>query len=404
MNKIYKTIKTTIVIALLLFNIIPVYAEEIPTPKQFAINMDVQGIGTVTVVSGRGTETLSGRTSNTYSQFDEIRYTAYAGPGYHFVSFDIDGKLTTSPDRQISALTSDKNIVVIFEQDATTPAPSEKEYDIEILTTPSGANVEVDGTWVGETPVNIKIKESVTARVRISLSGYKEKNIMLNYNTLKVNIELEPVIEPTPKQTPIPTPAITPTSTPTPTPAPTITPTPTPAPTPEPIKTTEELQRMTSGWSGGQVNVSSEPSNASFSLNGRYLGETPKQVKADIGNNDIVIYKEGYKNFTGKVIVKPDSVSYISQPLESLSKSTTESEPVQTPVVTPSESKEDSSVVIPSTENKEKGISTPILIFGFVIVALTFFSLAWFKESLMRYATIISKNIKNTKTELAQNK
>lgn len=81
---------------------------------EFNIIVDIRGNGTVTVVSGRGTETLSGTTSRTYDQFDNINYTANPGENSIFISFDIDGNVTTLPNRQISSLTSNKNIIVTF--------------------------------------------------------------------------------------------------------------------------------------------------------------------------------------------------------------------------------------------------------------------------------------------------
>lgn len=81
---------------------------------EFNIIVDIRGNGTVTVVSGRGTETLSGTTSRTYDQFDNINYTANPGENSIFISFDIDGNVTTLPNRSISSLTSNKNIIVTF--------------------------------------------------------------------------------------------------------------------------------------------------------------------------------------------------------------------------------------------------------------------------------------------------
>ena len=87
------------------------------TATQYTVTMTIVGSGTVTVSSGtRGTEYLTSSNSRTYSQFDEIRYNAVGASGYQFTSFNIDGNVTTLPDRVISVINSNRNITVTFTQ------------------------------------------------------------------------------------------------------------------------------------------------------------------------------------------------------------------------------------------------------------------------------------------------
>lgn len=293
-----------------------------------------------------------------------------------------------------------QNIVLIpMAMPTPTPVPdSRTNFNVIIDTVPTDAFVSIVGGYEGYTPMTIEIPESESKKLTITKDGYKPLETIIRYNDVSTNFTLELLVNPTP------TPSVTPTSTPTPIPTPNVTVPPTPIPTPTPRLAYEENQkfmedRSMSGSDYGNLNISANQPNSSIFLNGKYIASTKENgtsIKANTGSNNITVTKEGYENWTRIATVKYASTNYILADLIPITETL--------PVVTSETKKEDSPVVAPVSENKDKGSSTPMYIFGLVIVAITFFSLAWFKESIMRYAGIISKNVKATKTELSESK
>ncbi|MBI5224259.1 PEGA domain-containing protein [Candidatus Micrarchaeota archaeon] len=113
---------------------------------------------------------------------------------------------------------------------------------IDFKSTPSGANIYVDGAYKGLTPKTVRPVSTGSHSVKLTLIGYLPYDSTVSvrkgitsvvYVTLVPNVTISPSAEPTPTPsiTPTPTPNATISPTPTITPTPTVNATPTPTPT-----------------------------------------------------------------------------------------------------------------------------------------------------------------------------
>jgi anti-anti-sigma factor len=195
-----------------------------------------------------------------------------------------------------------------------TPSSSTSGTSISITTEPPGAEVLVNFSKKGVTPLDVDLQNN-NNRIILRLAGYKRYETTLNKNTkqdvLHVDLESEggstssspvrkPEVEPEPDPEPEPEPELI--SKPEPVRAPDPEPIrkpdppkPPPPPEPEPIK--ESPKAFTPG-SGppGLIFLSSSPARADIYVDGKSIGKkTPVKVELDSGPHRIEMRKDGLK-------------------------------------------------------------------------------------------------------------
>ncbi len=83
-----------------------------------------------------------------------------------------------------------QKFVVVTEQILNKPVQEIKNAYVEFISTPLGADIEIDGIYMGSTPATIPVTEGIHV-VKISLGGYEiwEKKVLF-FEGLKVNVTL----------------------------------------------------------------------------------------------------------------------------------------------------------------------------------------------------------------------
>jgi len=137
------------------------------------------------------------------------------------------------------------------------PPPTPSTGSIYVTSTPSGANLYLDGDYLGTTPKTINETSVGNHALNLTKSGYHPYTTSVNVvagQTTNVNATL------------------------------TLIPTPTP--------------------STGSIYVTSTPSGANLYLDGDYLGTTPKTIdNTSVGNHTLNVIKSGYPPYTALVNV-----------------------------------------------------------------------------------------------------
>lgn len=111
------------------------------------------------------------------------------------VKEEFQGKRLSSLDiRTISDDLLDK-IVSEFEKDINnykfTDSESSKEVLVNFSSTPSGASIEVDGLYIGNTPLETPVEPGVH-EIKISMGGYKpwQMSVKISQDMNKINVNL----------------------------------------------------------------------------------------------------------------------------------------------------------------------------------------------------------------------
>jgi hypothetical protein len=77
----------------------------------------------------------------------------------------------------------------------------------------------------------------------------------------------------------------------------------------------------------GELRITSAPTGAAVSLNGKIVGKTPYKAQVKPGGYKLLISHEGYQNFSQTVIVRKDQTTPIEAPLTKLAKLTVQVKP-----------------------------------------------------------------------------
>ena len=191
---------------------------------------------------------------------------------------------------------------------------------LTILSSPSGADVSIDGTVAGVTPITGRQLATGSHTIVITMTGYQPYTTVKNLATgeqaaIDATLTLIPVTPtPTPTLTPTPTPTITATPTPTPTQTPTPTPTitATPTPTATPIITAVPTATTVPGSGKGWIRVDCNVDGAVVTFDSSYPGGTIAQGSsttevATTGTpfKTVTVTKSGYQTFSGPVTSWP---------------------------------------------------------------------------------------------------
>jgi PEGA domain len=180
---------------------------------------------------------------------------------------------------------------------------------INIVSTPTGADVELDGSFVGNTPSNIGVSPG-DHTITVTKAGYElwKRTIKISSGKVNISAELEAKVNPVsasgaatvalaPKESKQKTEAtaqehlVTPIA-----PVPTAS-----APTPENV---------------GTVTLASSPSGAEIYLNSSFVGKTPLTLKLVVGQYFFHIFADGCKNWSQEVTIAPGAEIRLTATLE----------------------------------------------------------------------------------------
>ena len=223
-------------------------------------------------------------------------------PGAHMIELDHSGYYDWTKTVRVAAGSTS------YVSPALTPNPSPTTGFISVSSSPSGANIYLDGAYQGITPHTIVSVAPAHHTVSLDLSGYQHYETGVDVTaggTSYVSASLVPTHAPTP----IPTP------------------TPTPAP--------------------GTISVSSSPSGANVYLDDAYKGITPLTI-TDVsqGTHTIEVKLEGYQDWSTSVQITAGGTASVPASL------------TRTPTPTPT----------PKTPTTVLGVIVALIISGIIAV------------------------------------
>jgi len=156
------------------------------------------------------------------------------------------------------------------------PTPSPSAGSLDVRSTPTGANIYIDGTYKGATPLVVSGLSEGSHQVRLSKSGYNdhtETAFITAGKTDTISITLLP---------------------------------PTPLPTTPPTS-------PRGGTSSGSLDISSTPTGASVYIDGTYKGGTPLVVSGlSEGSHRVRLSKSGYNDHTQTVFITAGKTTIVS--------------------------------------------------------------------------------------------
>ena len=159
---------------------------------------------------------------------------------------------------------------------------------LDISSTPAGAEIELDGSFSGDTPSAITVA-SGEHTIRISKAGYKswERKMKTTSGNIKIAADLEQQSQsPTPQPVAVETP-----NTPKTSPA---------VATAQPAATSAAQQTAVVFWSS--------PAGAEIEVDGKYLGSTPSTISVSVGQHVIRIRKQDFQTWEKTVDVPPGNL------------------------------------------------------------------------------------------------
>ena len=134
---------------------------------------------------------------------------------------------------------------------------------LKLTSSPSGANVYVDGAFAGTTPISDYSVTGGSHHLLFALDGYENYTTdvtVVMYETTTVNAYLTPI-------------------------------------------------------SSGSISITSTPSNASVKVDGIYRGTTPLSVNTNVGTHRVVLEKDGYNSWSTSAKVNSNGVTIIDAEL-----------------------------------------------------------------------------------------
>ena len=167
--------------------------------------------------------------------------------------------------------------------------------ELEIASTPAGAEIQLDGSFVGSTPSTIDVTAG-NHTIAINKHGYKvwERKIKVNGGKISVDAELETAGESdTSKQT-------------TETAAPATPPTP---PPPTRDTSTSPPETLVA------IYLASDPVGADINIDDAEIGLTPMTVKLKPGKHAVRMFMTGYQNWVQWVFIQAGADVHINATL-----------------------------------------------------------------------------------------
>jgi hypothetical protein len=159
-----------------------------------------------------------------------------------------------------------------------------KDAQLEITSTPSGADVELDGSFVGNTPSNIGVSTG-DHMISVKKSGYKFWERKIKVSSGKVNISADLEVETNQASTSVPATATLGSH--------------------SVAVPTAAHETVSAGASEnlGTVSFTSDPAGAEVYVDNASVGKTPITLNLKIGPHYTRMFMNGYKNWSQPVTV-----------------------------------------------------------------------------------------------------
>ena len=186
-----------------------------------------------------------------------------------------------------------------------TVAPTAGTTELSVSSSPTGADIEVDGKFVGSTPSSIRLAAGDHS-ITVKKNGFAtwNRNMTTSAGTVTISAELESLQ--TAKIASIPSSA--------PSNVPTL-----PAGSAGSVTATNSPD--TSRSPSEQVDtvavfITSDPNGADIFVDSKGVGSAPKQLQLKTGPHSIVVVKSGYKDCATKLVVERGAAPRINAKLE----------------------------------------------------------------------------------------
>jgi PEGA domain len=195
---------------------------------------------------------------------------------------------------------------------AQSPSQPNSDALLEIASTPSGADVELDGSFVGNTPSAIGVSPGDHA-ISVKKNGYQTWDRKIKISTGKVNISAELQAEAKQSSAAVAATAI---------PASDDSQQKIPAVAEEHAAGSVPANRETSGPSGsapanlGTVYFASDPSGADVYVDDVFVGKSPITLNLKIGRHYVRTFVKDHKNWSQLITITPDADIKLTAKLE----------------------------------------------------------------------------------------
>jgi PEGA domain-containing protein len=179
------------------------------------------------------------------------------------------------------------------------PTPSATATEIAVTSDPAGADIELDGTFVGNTPSSIGVSAG-DHTIAINKHGFKlwQRKIKVSGGQISVAAELEATGEPdTVKQA-------------TDTAAPLASSTSPPAPPPSHDTTAPPSQTLVT------INITSEPDGAEINIDNADVGKAPMNLELAPGRHAFRMFMDGYENWVQWITIQAGPDVHVTATLE----------------------------------------------------------------------------------------
>jgi hypothetical protein len=170
------------------------------------------------------------------------------------------------------------------------------DAQLEVTSTPNGADVELDGNFVGNTPSTIGVSPGDhTVGVRKNGYGLWERKIKVSSGKVNISAELEPGVKP------IPVGVVGPT---TPTPAEAKEKT-EPAGSEHTVALALAHETLGAGTHGnlGTASFESDPTGAEVYVDDSFVGKAPVTLNLVLGQHSLRMFAKDYKNWSQQIMV-----------------------------------------------------------------------------------------------------
>jgi hypothetical protein len=172
------------------------------------------------------------------------------------------------------------------QQVQTNSPQSGADASINVTSTPSGADVELDGNFIGNTPSNIGVSPG-DHTIGVKKSGYKpwERKIKVSSGNVNISAELEADLKSSSTSA-------------------------------NPIETAESEDNTGAPENLGTVFFTSEPSGAEVYVDDSSVGKTPITLNLKPGRHYVRMFARDYKNWSQQITVVAGSQANVGATLE----------------------------------------------------------------------------------------
>lgn len=180
---------------------------------------------------------------------------------------------------------------------ANSASQTSNDAQLEATSTPTGADVELDGSFVGNTPSNIGVSPG-DHTITMKKNGYKIWEKKIKVSSGKVNISADLEVENNQASASVPATA-------------TLGSHPVAVPT-----ATHETASAATPDDVGPVSFTSDPAGAEVYMDNASIGKTPITLNLKIGSHYVRMFMNGYKNWSQQVTVAAGSEVKLAAKME----------------------------------------------------------------------------------------